>query len=290
VKSYRRYARDGLIQTIDITTTSEWRTAQWLNQHWNGGRVTLPGSSSFWLTAFSDTPEIDGAFAESVTIPVYSMARYEVGTGIAAGSRAAEIAILWFKALGVQAVAVSGPGSTEVYRDFRNPAEFEGVLQPLWRDRGDVLYSVGASASLAHVVAASDLVTRTPINGIDVDPLRPYVAALENPSYPAASFDWTSLHSGKIQANPPPNSVVSIQISWSAGWHARINGRTVPVLKDGLGFMYLVPNTAGPAAISIDYDGGVEMMVAHWISSVTLALLGLACVRDWLRRRGPLSQ
>ncbi len=41
----------------------------------------LPGSSSFWLTAFSDTPEIDGAFAESVTIPVYSMARYEIGTG-----------------------------------------------------------------------------------------------------------------------------------------------------------------------------------------------------------------
>jgi hypothetical protein len=283
VKSYRHYARDTLIRTIDITTTSEWRTAQWLNQHWNGGRVLLPGSSAFWLTAFSDTPEIDGGFAQGVTIPVYAMARYEIGTAEAAGSHAAEIAILWFKALGVQAVAVSGPGSTEVFRDFSHPDEFEGVLQPLWRDRGDVLYSVGAPASLAHVAAASDLVTVTPVNGIDVTPLRPYVAALENPRYPAASFEWTSLHSARIQTDLPQKSVVSIQISWSAGWHAKINGRPLHVHKDGLGFMYIVPNAAGPASISIDYDGGAEMIVARWISRVALALLGLACVLSWRR-------
>jgi hypothetical protein len=288
VKSDRHYARGGLIRTVDITTTSEWRTAQWLNQHWSGGRVMLPGSSAFWLTAFSDTPEIDGGFAQGVTIPVYLMEKYEVGSADSAGSHAAEIAILWFKALGVQAVAVSGPGSTEVYKDFRNPAEFEGVLQPLWRDRGDVLYNVGASPSLAHVVASSDLVTKTPYNGIDVAPLRPYVAALDNPGYPAASFEWTSLHSAKIQTNLPANSVVSvvsIQVSWSAGWHARLNGRPLRIFKDGLGFMYVVPTTAGPASISIEYDGGAEMTTARWISGVTLAFLGAACLWSWMRRR-----
>jgi hypothetical protein len=246
LKSNRRYARDVLIRTIDIRTTSEWRTAQWLNQHWNGGRVLVPGSSAFWLTAFSDTPEIDGGFAQGVTIPVYSMAKYEIFTGDGAGSHAAEMAILWFKALGVQAVAVSGPGSTEVYKDFRHPQEFEGMLQPLWRDGGDVLYRVGASTSLAHVMTAGDLVARTPINGIDVDPLRPYDAAIENPSYPAARFEWTSLHSANIKTDLQANSIVSIQISWSRGWHAQVNGRSLPVLKDGLGFMYLVPGTAGP--------------------------------------------
>jgi hypothetical protein len=284
LKSDRHYARDGLIRTIDIKTTSEWRTAQWLNQHWNGGRVLLPGSSAFWLTAFSDTPELDGGFAQGVTIPEYFMAKYEIGTGTAAGSHAAEIAILWFKALGVQAVGVSGPGSTEVYKDFRHPEEFEGILQPLWRDGGDVLYRVGTSTSLAHVVTASDLVTKTPFNGIDVEPLRPYVAALENPSYPAAAFDWTSLHSARIQTDLPTNGVVSIQISWSAGWHARMNGQSVRVLKDGLGFMYLVPGTAGPVTISMDYDGGIEMLAAHWISRATLALLALACVVSWRGR------
>ncbi len=278
LKSARHHARDTLIRPIDITTTSEWRTAQWLNRHWSGGRVLLPGSSSFWLTAFSDTPEIDGGFAQGVTIPVYLMAKYEIGTGTAAGTHAAEIAILWFKALGVQAVAVSGPGSTEVYKDFHYPREFEGVLQPLWREGGDVLYSVGAAASLAHVVSGGDLVTRTPVNGIDVAPLRPYVAALENSQYPAASFNWSSLHSARIDTNLPANSVVSIQVSWSAGWHARMNGRALAVHKDGLGFIYLVPNAAGPTVITIDYDGGLEMLAARWISGITLLVLLAACI------------
>jgi hypothetical protein len=72
-------------------------------------------------------------------------------------------------------------------------------------------------------------------------------------------------------------SVVSIQISWSAGWHGQMNGRPLRVLKDGLGFMYLVPNATGPASITIDYDGGIEMVAAHWISLITLVLLALAC-------------
>ncbi|MGP0072892.1 MAG: hypothetical protein ACLPWF_13285 [Bryobacteraceae bacterium] len=290
LKSYREYASYGLIKSIDITTTSEWRTAQWLNQHWNGGRVLLPGSTGYWLTAFSDTPEIWGGFDQGLLLPVYYIARYEIGSGDAAGAQAAEIAILWFKALGVQAVEVSGPGSTEEYKDFRNPREFEGVLQPLWRDRGDVLYSVGGSPSLAHIVAPSDLVARTPIDGIDVAPLRPYVAALENSQYPAASFEWTSRHSAQIQTNLPPNRVVSIQISWSAGWHAQINGASVPLHKDGLGFMYLVPRTIGPASISIYYDGGVEMKIAHAVSIATLALLILACISPPGFRPGRLRQ
>lgn len=278
LKSDRAYARDRLIRTIDVQNTSEWRTAQWLNQHWNGGRVLLPGSSAFWLLAFSDTPQLGGGFDQGVTMPVYFKAKYQIDTGEAAGSHAAENAILWLKALGVQAVGISGPGSTEVYKDFRNPKEFDGILQPLWRDRGDVLYRVGTSTSLARVVSPGDLVTRSPATGIDVEPLRAYVTALENPSYPAAPFEWTSLHSARIKTALPPNSVVSVQVSWSPGWHAHWNGRALRVFKDGLGFMYLAPGTVGPTTISMDYDGGTEMIAARWISLVTLVLLGLACI------------
>jgi hypothetical protein len=284
--SDRGYAQDKLIRTIDITTTSEWRTAQWLNQHWNGGRVLLPATSAFWLTAFSDTPEFDGAYAQGTTIPVYFMARYVIGTGEATGSHDTEFSILWLKAMGVQAVAVDGPGSTEVYKDFRNPQKFEGVLQPLWRDRGDVLYRVGASTSLAHVLAQGDLVARTPVNGLDVAQIRPYVAALDDPRYPPAPLEWTSLHSAKIQTDLPANSAVSIQMSWSAGWHAQINGQALRVFKDGLGFMYILPNATGPASITLDYDGGFEMAAARWISGITLALLALACLWSWRKSKG----
>jgi hypothetical protein len=174
-----------------------------------------------------------------------------------------------------------------VFKDFHHPNEFEGVLQPLWRDGGDVLYRVGTSNSLAHVMTATDLVARTPINGIDVDALRPYVAALENPSYPAAPFEWTSQHSARIQTDLSPNSVVSIQISWSRGWHAQMNGRMLRVHKDGVGFLYVVPDATGPASITIDYDGGLEMTIARSISIATLALLGLACFIPRFRHPRP---
>ena len=148
------------------------------------------------------------------------------------------------------------------------------------RSRGRAL-SRRHVTSLAHVVSAGDLVTRTPATGIDVEPLHAYVTALENPSYPAAQFEWTSLHSARIKTDLPPNSVVSVQVSWSPGWHAHLNGRALRVFKDGLGFMYLVPRMAGPATISMDYDGGTEMIAARWISLVTLVLLGvLASSRD----------
>ena len=125
---------------------------------------------------------------------------------------------------------------------------------------------------------------KTPTNGIDVTPLRPYVAALENPQYPPATIHWTSLHSAQIQTDLPPNSVLSIQISWSAGWHAQINGAMVPVLKDGLGFVYLAPQVTGPVSISINYDGGVEMKIAHAVRFATLVLLVFACAWSWLRK------
>ena len=57
VRHDRNYARNFLLRSIDITKTVEWQAAQWLNQNWDGGRVTASGSIGFWLTAFSDTPE-----------------------------------------------------------------------------------------------------------------------------------------------------------------------------------------------------------------------------------------
>ncbi|MGH9592209.1 MAG: hypothetical protein ACRD5L_03905, partial [Bryobacteraceae bacterium] len=274
VRACRRYARATLIQSIDITTTSEWKTAQWLNQNWSGGRVMLPGSSSFWLTAFSDTPELGGGVDQGSILPVIPMAKYQIWTGEAAGAKEAEIAVLWLKALGVEAVAVSQPGSSEVYKDFRNPYKFDGVLEPLWRDGGDVLYRVFPHRSLAHAMRPGDLAARTPLGGLDVEPLRPYVAAIENRQFPEASFEWTSAHSASIRTELARDEVVSIQVAWHRGWRAEVNGHPEPVMKDALGFMYVQPSGAGgPVRITLIYDGGTEMRVARWLSGITALLL-----------------
>ncbi len=284
IRLSRSYARNFLLRATDITKTTEWKTAQWLNQHGTGERVMLPGSTSFWLTAFSDVPELGGGFDQAILGDTNRIAAYEICTGDGAGPNEAEYSRLWLEALGAQAVAVSGPGSGEVYKPFRNPKKFEGVLNLLWRDGDDAIYRVGQPhASLARIVPRAALVVRAPLNGIDVDPLRPYVAALDDPRMPRAEFRWIDAHSAEIAAAFEADQAVSVQISWHAGWHATLNGQPVPVQWDALGQMVIDPGMAGVGAIRLIYDGGTEMRVARLLSALAAVFLVGAFARGVLK-------
>lgn len=282
----RRYARGKMLLPVDITTTIEWKEAQWFNHNWNGERVFVPGSVSFWLNAFSDTPQLWG-FIQAATDYTVRVAAYGLLTGDSAGSHDAEYSVLWMKAMGVHAVAVSGPSSTENYHDFRDPKKFDGVLETLWREGDDAIYQVGRHAPLARIVPVTDLVNRTPANAIDIEPLRPYVAALDDPDLPAARCDWINAHDAKITANLQPDQVISMQVAWHTGWHATANGRAIPVLHDAIGLMYVEPAIAGPATVEMIYDGGTEMRVAHWASAITAILFLIACAWEFRARVMP---
>jgi hypothetical protein len=280
IRMFRHYARDFLLLSQDIHQTIEWKTANWLNQHWDGERVLVPGSSAFWLTAFSDTPELWG-FDQAVTDYTIRVAEYALYNGDPGGTRAAEASVLWLKALGVHAVGVSGPESVEFWKPFRNPTRFEGVLEPLWRyDKDDVLYRVDRPASLARVIPRGALMSHEPIHGLDLDPLRPYVASLDDPAMPRADFHWTTAHSADIATNLQPGQIVSVQMAWAKGWHGLVNGQSRPVLRDAIGLMYIDPAISGPAKIQMFYDGGLEMRMARLISIVTALLLIAASVYE----------
>ena len=116
------------------------------------------------------------------------------------------------------------------------------------------------------------------MNGDDVDPLRPYVAALEDPSMPEARFTWTSAHSAQIVANLEAGQVISWQAAWHPGWRARAAGMELPIARDALGLMTIYPQP-GAATIDLSFDGGMEMRIAKWISAITaIILLALAAV------------
>jgi len=106
----------------------------------------------------------------------------------------------------------------------------------LWREGGRRRYlSVepprdNAPQSLAHVIHPDQLVRRAPVDGLDVEPLRPYVAALEDPS-PRARFRWRNPHDAAIAAD----QVLSVQASYAPGWHAAANGRPARLGSDRLG-------------------------------------------------------
>ncbi len=268
IRRDRNYARNFLDRDLDITKTIEWKAAQWADKQWTGERVMMSGSIAFWLTAFSDTPELAGGFDPGRVQNSGGIALYEIYSSAAAGEHDTEYSMLWLKAMGVQAVGVSGPHSVEFYRAFQNPAKFAGVLDVLWRDGDDTIYRVQPRASLARIVPRSALVSRAPINGIDVDPLRPYVAALDAASMPRAEFQWTSEHSAKIRGSLRGGQVISVQEAWHRGWRAN-----VPVEHDELGQMVLDPGREGPFDIDLIYDGGTEMKVAQALRWLAIGFL-----------------
>ena len=106
------------------------------------------------------------------------------------------------------------------------------------------------------------------MNGLDVNPLRPYVAALEDPGLPLAEARWLNSHQLQISTVITPGQIISVQISYASGWHARANGRAAPAHADALGLTVIQPGCSGPCTIDLTYDGGAEARwtrVAQWI-------------------------
>jgi len=259
-RTYRSYTR-WMDRPIDIRGTIEYEAAQWFDRNIKGQRVFAPGSVGFWLNAFNDTPQLGGGFEQGSTNQLLPHVTYQIYYGEGAGGREDEIGELWLESFGVHAVMVTGPHSREAYKPFRNPHKFAGSLKELWRDGDDVIYEVPSrSVLLAHVMKREDLAARTPSGGIDVDPLRPYVAALDNPAYPLADFRWLAPSRAAIAANMEKSQIVSVQINYHPGWHARANGRACGVSPDKLGLLVIEPACAGPCAIELAYDGGAEML------------------------------
>jgi len=267
---YGSYARR-LIRGIDITQTSEYKTARWFGGHMPDSRVMVPGSTTFWLNAFTDTPQLEGCCLQSLPAQTIPIAIYGIDTDLTAENRAVESSLLWFKALGVRAVAVSGPRSTEVYKPFRHPQKFAGRWPVLWRDGDDVIYEVPwRDYSIAHAIEPGDVVARTPVHGVDTDPLIPYVAAIDRPDAPALQVRWPDNETIAITGNLRTGQIVSVQESWNAGWHAAVNGLPRRVFADKLGLMAVIPECAANCVIELRYDGGAEMRLARWISGAAI--------------------
>jgi hypothetical protein len=266
VIQHRRFEK-GLIRPIDVTKTIEYRAAKWAdaNRH---GRLFAPGSIGQWLNAFTDREQSSGGSYSTS----YSRVQQTAYWGIYPLPRdRAETAILWWKAFGVGQVIVPGKASPA----FGDPGLLEGRLEVLWLEDDTTAYRVPLrSASLAHVVPHDALVRRTPAAVDDTAELARYVDALDRAG--PASFRWTGANSATIEGDVPRGSAVSIQVNWHRGWKAEAGGRRVALHRDGLGLMWAEPQCGGPCTLSLEYDGGVELMVCRAMS--LLAIAGAICM------------
>ncbi len=255
---YRAYA-NGLTRAVNVRNTIEFREAEWFDRYLSGMRVFAPGSVAIWMNAFNDVPQMVGCCDQGVPSVEHRIAFYTVYVRDQAGDREAEYSILWLKAYGARAVGVSGPRSTEYFKPYSNPKKFEGVLPVLWRDGDDAIYQVSrGSYSLAHVIRPEQEVRRAPVHGLDVEPLRPFVAALEDPSVQPARFQWLNQHQAQIEAQMQPSDLLSVQVSYAPGWRADANGSAARVRRDALGLTIVEPHCNGACEVTLTYDGGVE--------------------------------
>jgi hypothetical protein len=112
------------------------------------------------------------------------------------------------------------------------------------------------------------------VHGLDVAELRTYVAALEDPSAPPATLEWEGPNRAVVRARLEPPEVISTQINYHPGWHARVAGMARRVYADGLGFMAIDPQCAGDCEIALEFDGGLESKIC-WGASAAVLLAGL---------------
>jgi len=266
VIGYRRFAKQ-MIRPVNISETIEYRTAKWIEDRFAEQRVMMPGSIGQWLNAFVATPNFAGGSFPTAPNWTQQAALYNVYA-----SPKADEAITWLKAFGVQAVAVSGPNSHEYWKPYRSPQKFEGVLPILWREDDVTVYLLPQrDSSLFHVVPESAIVRDQPLYGDDLAEVRRYVAALDSPLYPQAESKWDGWNRALVQGAVSKDQVVSVQMNYHPGWHARANGNAASIFKDGLGLMAVKPRCDGPCAIELSYDGGWEYKFCYWLSGLTLA-------------------
>jgi hypothetical protein len=267
VWKYREGARD-LIRPIDMSNTVEFQVAKWLQRNLPGQRVYATGSVQFWLNAFADSPQIGGGFGQGVVNPQIPIVHF----GLSFTKNDGNTSATWLRVFGASAVVVSEPQGRDAYKQaWRDAWKFQGVLPELWREGGDVIYGVPRrSDSLAHVIHPQQVVRRSPINNLDLDPVREFDAALSDPTLPLAEFMWERPGKAIIRASLQQENLVAVQISHHPGWRASVNGQRRPIKRDGLGFMVVEPACDGPCEIQLVYDGGTEMLLARIVRGMSI--------------------
>jgi hypothetical protein len=199
----------------------------------------------------------------------------------------ADISIEWMRCLGVDAVAVNGPESKEMYHDFHHPQKFAGKLPVLFDNhQGDVIYAVPRRfPGIARVVETARLDAVKPFGREpDLENLRAYAAVLEQGPDASATVVWQGSDSFQARATLQPGHALLIQESWDPAWRAWSAGREVPLRRDPMGFMVALP-PPGEHEITFAFTLPLENVAGRSVTLLTLIALAAWAVRGHVKGR-----
>lgn len=276
VVSLRRWAKQDL-RGQDITRTIEYRAATWIDGNLpENARVMLPGSMAQWFNAFTQHTQWTG----SSWATAYNQQQQRALNAVYQEQGNIRTSLIWLRAFGVGAVAVSGEKSPEFWKPFGDKRKYDGKLDVLWQVDDTTLYRVPRRVeSHAHALPAGVR------SGKDWKSVTRYVEALENERLPGLSIAWPDRNHAVINGEVRAGEAVSIQVNHHNGWKAMANGERVPIERDGLGLMWIRPACAGPCRIELSYWGGMELVVCRIVSAAMLCALTFLFIWGWITHR-----
>jgi hypothetical protein len=279
-RGYVRHAWQAFPLAPDYQNRIEYQVSDWMWKNMPGARAFTAGSVRFWYDVWHDLPQVGGGSDQGLMNPMVPAASWELVTG-----KDARASILWMQALGGDAIAVSDERSEEVYKDYKAPRKFAGVLPVLYdNNRGDVIYSVPRRYRVhVRVVDAGKLrAARLHDGPVGLEHLQAYVDAIEQgPESPA-----TLTHQGtdriEVRANLAPGQVVVVQETYDSAWHAWSDGQPVPVRRDPMNLMELDP-PPGNREISLAFVTPLENQVGRALTAIALAVVLALLWFGWRR-------
>jgi hypothetical protein len=259
---------------IPSEQTVEYKLANWLEDRQPQGRVLLTGGMRFRAAVHADFYRVGGTFETGLKNRVPVHMAYWVRTGGASPpERHIADSLLMLKALGVEYVVTHDQSSREFYRDYKNPAMFDGVLEKVYSEQGDRIYRV-PFRGFAHLIRREEAPAWW-----QPAALTAYVAGIDDPQRPQLETRWTGTGRVEIRGPVPAGFGVAFKGTYEAGWAATQDGAPVALEKDGLGFIQIRARPAASTLIVLEYRGTPEQKLAGGVS----LLAWLACAAGLAR-------
>jgi hypothetical protein len=184
------------------------------------------------------------------------------------------------QALAIRYIVVTGPGSTDVYLDFADPAKFDGRL-PVALERGGLrIFEVPRVGDPQLVVARiADLAP--PASAVDRPSLTAYVQRIAA-SHAATALERRGLGAWRADVDVGGGESVVLRQAYDAGWHATVDGHPTVVHADAVGQL-LVSVQPGRHVVELDHRVHADLVAGAAVAALTMVGLAVTVVRSRLR-------
>ena len=265
--SYLPYAQKALSQEIDLTQTSEYEVAQWLEQHVDkskGERVYTAGNTGFYLNYFTDIWQLRGGLYQAKTHPWPEHIYYQMTNG-----KDSQIAEAWLKIANIRYLVVNTNASRELYKEFKHPEKFIG-LKKVYENRGDIIYELPLADCGPAKVIKLDFVSgyQPPIKADDKKPLLAYADWLARAK--PADFQVINNDTYIIKANQETGEGILVQMTYDSGFRAKSDRGKVSLRSDPMGFLILVSSASGEQTITLSHRPKISAYFGYLLTLVTV--------------------